>query len=193
MLALEHIGISEFMFKPEYISNTQKFLDKKREFLLAFIGSELKESWAVWDLEDDEWFKDGPILLIFENSKMVFCTNKLEELSVTNEDINLTSKPNVSWAEFDLAWRKNPIKEINNLLGKDLKKMYVTESEFTGSVEESKNNPELVGTRVSEWYLSGLDMEFSGGCISLFNALDENGVSDCADNDKGTRRIEVVS
>lgn len=69
--------------------------------------------------------------------------------------------------EFDLEWRKNPFQEINNVLGKELIRIYVTESEFAVTVVESKTKPKLIDTKLSEWYLSGLDLEFIEGYLSI--------------------------
>jgi len=165
------------MIELEYINNLEEFLLQKRDILKSFIGRRLTESWVIWDCEDNEWFTDGPIVLNFENKHLTFCANKFEELAVDENSFDFNKKPTVGWADFDLEWRKNCLSVLNSQLGEKLIKIYATEFAFRGTVLENKQNPKIVGEEIIDWYLSGLDFEFPTNSVSLYNALDQNGVS----------------
>jgi len=180
------------MLNLEYITDLNEFLQEKEKFLKSFIGRKLNESWIVWDLEDNEWFKDCPVVLVFDDIQLIFCTNKLEELSVTEGTINFENKPIIDWAEFDLEWRKDAIPELGNCVGLTLENIYVLEYEFSTTIIESKEQPNLEGSTKGEWLLNGLEFKFIDGFISLFNALDENGISSKKEDTSDLRRYQVT-
>jgi hypothetical protein len=45
------------------------------------------------------------------------------------------------------------------------------------TVVSSRDKPETVGQQNASWLLHGLEFELSQGNLTIFNALDQNGVS----------------
>ncbi|MEL6138989.1 MAG: hypothetical protein AAFR42_16475, partial [Cyanobacteria bacterium J06628_6] len=106
----------------------------------------------MWDVDDDEWFNDAPIVLCTETQQLEFCANRLSDFSLSTDSIDL-SLP-VYWCgeeESDfrpLRW----VQQRNN--------------EFHGFVQQSIAGVEVIEARVQSemqkflglksWILSGI-------------------------------------
>ncbi|MGW1169538.1 hypothetical protein [Streptomyces sp. NPDC002550] len=127
--------------------------------LRGLVGRTLTRVWMVWDLQDDEWFPDCPVLFDFEGEQVEINHHKLDELSLTWNTID-PSCP-VRWPGFDLRWRPEPLPELQALRGLALKGAELLE--WTGKDVAQGN----VDVRFA----------FETGRVTIFNALDENGLS----------------
>ena len=113
----------------------------------------------VWDLRDDEWFSDCPVLFDFDGEQIEINHQKFDDLSLTWNSIDPT-RP-VRWPDFDLEWRPDPLPELRALRGRC-----------------------LTGVELLEWETRDLaqgnvdvSFVFEAGRATVFNALDENGLS----------------
>lgn len=113
----------------------------------------------VWDLQDDEWFTDCPVLFDFEGEQVEINHCKLDELSLTWNTIDPTCP--VRWPDFDLQWRPEPLSELRALRGLALKGAELLE--WTGK-DVAQGNVDV-------------GFAFETGRVAVFNALDENGMS----------------
>ena len=171
-------------YTPDYIDSTTELIRQKAGILKALIGQELSSSFLVWDTEENEWFWDGPVILIFGNTQLELCCNKLEEISITSNTVNIHEKPHIDWdPDGNYKWRENSLEEINSVLGNKLENIYVVEFEFTTHPVGEKPNS---SNATSNWILNGLDFYFKEGFFSFFNALDENGITN-----KETRDVKI--
>jgi len=72
----------------------------------------------VWDLQDDEWFCDCPVLFDFDGEQVEINHQKFDDLSVTWNTID-TRRP-VQWPDFRLRWRPEPLSGLLSLRGLSL-------------------------------------------------------------------------
>lgn len=127
--------------------------------LTALVGRALQRVWLVWDLDDDEWFADCPVLLDFGTDQVEVNHWKLDELSVTWNSID-PSRP-VTWADFRLAWRPEPLPQLAPLPGQPLQRVELLE--WTGG---DMGNGSV-----------DLQFVFPATYLTVHNGMDENGLS----------------
>jgi hypothetical protein len=129
----------------------------------------LTRALLVWDLDEDEWFADCPILLDFEGEQVEINHWKFDEVSITWNTIDPARSP--AWPDFHLAWRDNAPDELAALVGQPLSTMELLE--WRGS--------DLAQGTVS------LGFSFSNGQVTIYNKLDENGMEFTPPDDRYTR------
>ncbi|GGN64279.1 hypothetical protein GCM10011579_033520 [Streptomyces albiflavescens] len=146
-------------YQPAWLSGCSDMVREHGHRLRDLAGRTLTRVWMVWDLHDDEWFCDCPVLFDFEGEQVEINHHKLGDLSLTWNTIDPT-RP-VRWPDFDLEWRSEPLSELEALRGLVLK-----------------------GAELLEWTCrdaaqGNVDVSFAfeTGRVTVFNALDENGLS----------------
>ena len=146
-------------------------------------------SYVIWDLNEQEWFWDGAVVLAFEDLQLELCCNQMEDLSITTNTVDLDKSPLISWdPEGNYEWRKNSIEELNLVVGKVLENVYIAETEFCSWPKGEKfGSPKMTCT----WLLNGLDFCFNKGFFKFFNALDENGITNKLESDIKFRRVNL--
>jgi len=173
----------------EYIDSTQELVKQKSPILKEIIGQKLLASYVVWDIEEDEWFTDGVVVFEFEKLRLELCCNKMEEISVKFNSIDLLKKPYIYWdSNGPYEWRKNAISEVNEVIGNKLEKLRIVEAEFCSwPMGEHYGSPNMVCT----WILNGINFYFSNGYFAFFNALDENDITNDVERDAKLREIDL--
>lgn len=131
--------------------------------LNSLVGLTLRHVWLVWDLVDDSWFADAPVLLDFGREQVELAHYKFDGLSLTWSTIDPSQAiANLEDSSFHLVWRAEPLHELASLPGGVL------------------NHIELL-----EWSVDGHDMangsvavgfDLAPAWLTVFNALDENGL-----------------
>lgn len=123
------------------------------------MGRQLSHAWLLWDRDAEEWFADAPVLLDFGGEQLEIQHQKFDELSITWA----TTDPNkpVSFLEFDLAWRSGAAPDLAPLEGQHLREISLLEWQG-GDLADGMVAVHLV---------------FDNGQMTVFNALDENGLS----------------
>jgi hypothetical protein len=176
-------------FEFDYIDSTQELVKRKSPILKKAIGQKLLASYVVWDIEEDEWFTDGVVVLQFEQLQLELCCNKMEEISVKSSSVDLLKRPKVSWdPEGAYEWRKNVIPEVNSVIGGFLESLRIVETEFCSwPMGEAYGSPNMVCT----WILNGLNLYFSNGYFAFFNALDENDITNEIERDIKLREFDL--
>jgi hypothetical protein len=92
-------------WKPDFLSADEQF-DRQTTRLRSIIGLRLTETWLVWNLEHDEWFADLPVVLrLNDGPQLEVCWEKMDDLSVTWDTIDVTVTPK-AWVEWPLEWRR---------------------------------------------------------------------------------------
>ncbi|MDW6059048.1 hypothetical protein SAZ11_14720 [Streptomyces sp. FXJ1.4098] len=102
-------------YRPHWMRGPRAVRQLHGARLRTLIGRPLARLWVVWDLEDDEWFPDCPVLLDFDGEQVEINHWKLDELSLTWNAID-PRRP-VEWPGFALQWRDGTIPEAAPLLG----------------------------------------------------------------------------
>ena len=146
-------------YRPDWRSGVRDVQAAHGGRLRGLVGRRLTAFWVVWDLKDDEWFADCPVLLDFDGEQVGVNHWKFDEVSVTWNAVDL-SRP-VVWPEFELRWRDDALPEPAALVGQTLR--HVELVEWLGPGGEG----------------GGVDLGFvfaDGRRVTVGNALDENGL-----------------
>lgn len=165
-------------YNPHFYSDSTDIITQLGQELKKLIGKEILDIWVVYDTNNNEWFKDCPIVLNVEGIKLELCASKINEFAITFNTIDMSKK--LSWYDmcnFDLDWRKEPINELLLVKNKKICNIELIEYNLQTEIAYSKDNPNQVGKKHSAWILNGIGFELSGGYFSVFNGLDENEIS----------------
>ncbi|MFM9373715.1 hypothetical protein [Streptomyces sp. Da 82-17] len=146
-------------YRPSWSHGRDEVLRQHADRLRNLAGRPLTNAWLVWDVEDDEWFPDCPVVLDFAGERVEINHHKFDDLSLTWNTIDL-DRP-VDWPGFELAWRPEPLPELRPLRGRTLDRVELLE--WTGR-DLAQGNVDL-------------SFVFAAGRLTVFNALDENGLT----------------
>ncbi|MEU9115768.1 hypothetical protein AB0D04_29310 [Streptomyces sp. NPDC048483] len=146
-------------YRPQWLNGAGAVAQAHGRRLSGLIGRPLTRVWAVWDLEDDEWFCDCPVLFDFDGEQVEINHFKFDDLSLTWATID-PRRP-VQWPGFDLRWRPEPLPGLQALRGEVLQSVELLE--WTGN--------DMAQGAVEVSFL------FPDGRVTVFNALDENGLN----------------
>lgn len=146
-------------YRPAWLNGRGDVAQGHGHRLRGLAGRTLTSAWVVWDLRDDEWFCDCPMLFDFDGQQVEINHHKLGDLSLTWNMIDPTSP--VRWPGFDLQWRPEPFPELQALRGLPLKAAELLV--WTGR-DAARGNVDI-------------SFAFETGRVTVFNALDENGIS----------------
>jgi len=120
--------------------------------------------WLAWDLDEDAWFTDCPVLLDFAGERLEVNHWKLSELSLTWDSIDPGAPIHWPGSEdthrFHLAWRREPLPGLAEL--RDQRLDAVELLEWAG--HDLANGTVAMGFR------------FEAAYLTIYNALDENGI-----------------
>ncbi|MFG2334901.1 hypothetical protein ACGFMM_35595 [Streptomyces sp. NPDC048604] len=148
-------------YRPDWLVGGRAVEAAHGRRLAGLAGRRLSRLWVVWDLGDDEWFADCPVLLDFDGEQVELNHKKFDELSVTWNQCD-PHRP-VVWPDFDLCWRDDALPEQGALVGRTLERV-----EFVRWVGPDGTAGE------------GVDVAFvftDGHRLTVLNALDENGLA----------------
>ncbi|MFS1301189.1 hypothetical protein [Streptosporangium longisporum] len=148
-------------YRPEWLTGLSMIMQAQGRRLAALEGRRLTRVLVVWDLEDDTWFTDGPVLLDFDGEQVEIVHNKFDDLSITWNAVD-PARP-LDWAGtgIPLRWRQDAFPEATALLGQALRSVelleYVDDDLARGMV--------------------ALGFVFPHGRMTVYNAMDENGIA----------------
>jgi len=150
-------------YRPQWLSGMADISSAHAGGLRSLVGRTLSSSWLVWDLEDDAWFADCPVVLDFDGLQVEIHHRKLDDLSITWNGVDVHAP--VRWPgtdpEFRLAWRDDAVPALTALRGRK-----VTGVEFLEWL-----GPDAAGGMVAVSFILG-DRR-----VTVHNALDENGLA----------------
>jgi hypothetical protein len=124
--------------------------------LARLAGRTLTHAWLLWDVHDDEWFADAPVLLDFEGEQLEIQHRKFDDLSLTWNTVTPDTNP-FPWADFTLRWRNDVV---------------------AGS-GEAVSAVELLEWRGQDMArgMVAVSIVLAHGRVTVHNALDENGLA----------------
>ncbi len=123
-------------------------------------GRTLTRALLVWDLNEDAWFPDGLVLLDFEGEQVEIVHQKFDEISITWNTVDPAQPLDWPGGGFQLVWREGAPVELARLRGQRLQGVELLV--WTG--EDMAQGMVAVG------------FVFPHGRVTLYNALDENGM-----------------
>ncbi|RLK12144.1 hypothetical protein DER29_5421 [Micromonospora sp. M71_S20] len=132
--------------------------------LAALVGRTLTRVWLVWDLDEDEWFADCPVLLDFAGEQVEVNHQKFDDLSITWNSVSPGGP--VAWPasdDFRLAWRAEPLPGLAALPGRRLREVALLE--WRGATGDLANGSLALG------------FAFADTDLVVYNGLDENALT----------------
>jgi hypothetical protein len=155
---MARFGIQEY--RPTWLAGGASIDIVHGERLRALAGSVVHHVWLVWDLEEDVWFRDTPVLVEVGGTTVSVDHQKFDELCLTWNVLD-PSRP-IEWSGGSLAWCPDPLPELKHLL--DQKVRSVDLLEWCGDQDDMANGMAAIGFTLESTHLT------------IFNALDENGL-----------------
>lgn len=168
-----YYGIADY--EPRYCTTVDEVTRTIGDNLRQIIGRPFSAAYLIWD-QDDEWHPDGPVVLRFKDLQLEICAWGLDKLSLTFNEIDLGHSPSWYDSSVTLKWRLDPFEEFVGLVDGRVEAISVLEFHSQARVVSS-NNPSEIGKVESAWLLPGIELQFTSGWLSVYNALDENGIS----------------
>lgn len=153
-------------YEPQWISGLSSIAAAHGPRLQALTGHHLRHAWLLWDLTDDEWFADGPVLLDFDHEQVEINHQKFDDLSITWNTVDPVGQPawtSGDWGHpddhvFRLAWRHDARADIATLQGQRLQAVELLE--YGGG--------DMANGMVA------VSFAFPDGRVTISNGLDEN-------------------
>jgi hypothetical protein len=179
--------------KPRFLDSVESVLSVHGDRLRNLVGCQLTDANIVWDVNDKSWFADEPVLLIFGDHQLEIVFWQLNELAINWNTINLNASPNWfgCYGDMELEWRDCDHPAVTGAIGRHVTELVLIECHFETEVLQDRQNPANVGNRHASWLLHALQLQFDNAILTVFNALDENGLStDRLDGD-GFRQTQL--
>lgn len=166
-------------YEPQWLNGLSSIAAAHGPRLQALAGRHLRHIWLLWDLTDDEWFADGPVLLDFDDEQVEINHQKFDDLSITWNTVDPVGQP--AWSNgdgghpddhvFRLAWRHDAHAEAAALQGQRLQQVELLE---------------YAGGDVADGMVA-VSFAFPDGRVTISNGLDEN-LLEFGEPDPGFRR-----
>ena len=150
-------------YEPTFFSDKNEFMREHGEGLRRLKGSQLEAIITVHHVKDGEFWSDCPVILVIGGKQVEFCSFK-DCVSVTWDEIDVNE--GLDWygsQNLQLEWQKNMVEIVTSLIGEKIEKVEIIEA--------------------SLGILNGIGFQIGASYFSIFNALDETGLS-CV-KDKG--------
>jgi hypothetical protein len=165
-------------YDPEWHYDAEALAAVHRHRFARLIGQKLQSSRLMWDIAERGWFADGPVILDFASTQVEITHRKFDECAITWDQIDM--RVPIDWYEhFD--WRPDPHAALRNARGRRLRAVGIIE---------------LI--TVAEWrprILHAVEFLFEGARLAIYNAMDENGLTDVPEIDlpvHSWRRVRVA-
>ena len=166
----------------------QEQISVHREKLLALVGSRLTNAWIVWNLDDDTWFADLPVVLQFDNDvQLELCWEKFDDLAVSWNTVDVSIAP-TAWVTWPLEWRSRAHESLANAVGSVVTDVSVLEY-FLGTPSGVWARLPRRKAKPGSGEANGLWFDTDRGGLHVFNALDENGLSNDRPSDGRDHRV----
>ncbi|WP_306208966.1 hypothetical protein [Actinoplanes sp. RD1] len=145
------------------------------------IGRRLMSGWLMWDMAERGWFADGPVILGFGETNVEITHRKFDECAITWNRVDMSAPIDWFATGIQLDWRADPHSALRNARDKVLREVNIIE---------------LI--TVAEWrprILHAVEFLFEGARLAVYNAMDENGLTDVPEWDlpvNNWRRVRVA-
>ncbi|MEU5563508.1 hypothetical protein [Micromonospora musae] len=149
-------------YQPRWLSGVDVVANRHGRQLRALVGRRLTSAWVVWHADEDEWFADCPVVLDFAGERLEVNHQKFDDLSITWNSVDVTRAP--MWPTLDgfqLVWRDD-----------------------VPAVLAARCGHRLTAVELLEWAGGDLadgsvavGLRFADGWLTVYNALDENGLT----------------
>lgn len=146
-------------------------LRRHSERLRSLPGRRVSDAWIVWNLEHDEWFADLPVVIQFDDVlQLEIGWQKFDDLSITWNTIDVAVTPR-AWVTWPLEWRSQAHPALSDIIEQEVTHVEASRHLFTTRGVDPPSDAH------SAWLTSGIWLQTDRSGLHVFNALDENGLS----------------
>ena len=170
------LGIDDY--EPEWHYDAEALAAVHRHRFVRLIGRRLRSSWLMWDMAERGWFADGPVILSFGGANVEITHRKFDECAITWNSID-TAVPIDWYGHFD--WRSDPHAALRNARGRTLRAVNIIEL-----ITPAEWRPRI---------LHAVEFLFDGARLAIYNAMDENGLTDIPEMElpvNSWRRVHIA-
>jgi hypothetical protein len=173
-------------YQPQWSNSAEDLLGLVTQ--VPLIGCQIQALWSLWD-EDDEWFRDAPIVICTQEHQLEFCANKLDEFSFSVDSIDLNIP--VYWCgdedpdEQPFRWMQQKNPEFSGLIGKSITGIEIAESRIEKDLQAFLGLEPLI--------LSGIVLQFQDKRLEILNGLDCNLLSRQQNSDERLEYTQVTT
>lgn len=172
---------------PNWMPGSEQ-LARQASALVGRVGHVVVEAWLVWNEETDQWFADLPVVIVFDDGEQLeLCWQKFDDLSVSRNTIDLSVAP-LAWVEWPLSWRRAAHPALAAVEGCAVVGLAATQHLFAAVDADYPHRPETGG-----WLDGGLWFVSTSGGLHIYNALDENGLSNSVPTDSTRNRLRWLA
>jgi len=202
-------------YEPQWHHSGRALAAAHRARFRKLIGQPLHDAWLMWDLDEDRWFADGPVILGFPECNVEITHRKFDECAITWDQVDMTIP--LHWSGLRLDWRANAHPILAGVVGRKLGAVNIIERLMAArwrptvlyAVELVFEDGEPAGREPAgqpeAWEMAhigplappgpagltgagdpsgaALAAVPTGRRLTIFNALDENGLTDAAEVD----------
>ena len=154
-------------YKPKWVVEKREAEELVERWSKDWIGKRLDKAYVAWFEADDSWYEDLPIILFIGGDSIEICWQKFDSLSITKNQIDITNCISIN---KKIPYKENAHPALHEVVGKKILNVKLGMSSMT---LEDKEIP----------MINSVDFVFEDSFISIFNALDENGLSNMPQND----------
>ena len=142
--------------------------DRATPVLRGLVGHRITATWVAWDPDDDSWFNDAPVVLVFDDGRQLeLCWQKFDDLSITWDTLDLSVTP--TWFERPLAWRRDALDVLRDVAGATVTDLAWTEHRLVIGRSRWWRRDGSVS-----WLVGGLWLGTDAGGVLVHDGLDEN-------------------
>jgi hypothetical protein len=154
-------------YETNFVYTTDEILSLCRNLAREIIGKTIECSWVAILRSDEHWLKDLPIILRIGGNNYEVCWMKFSDLSITKNLINV--QDGFNWMDSEdeellCDWQKNGLPKLQAVIGQSIKSIQLLEAQYSFGDNQT-------------WLPNGVEFILSNGYLSIFNNLDENGIS----------------
>jgi len=153
-------------YQPQWHHSGRALAAAHRAGFRHLIGQPLHDAWLMWDLDADQWFADGPVILGFTDANVEVTHRKFDECAITLDQVDMLLP--LHWSEIRLDWQAGGHPALTAVRGRRLRAVNVIERLMTAHWRPT--------------VLHAVEFIFQGPArLAIFNALDENGLTAAAE------------
>jgi hypothetical protein len=168
-------------YEPHWHHDAEALAAVHRTRFSRIIGTELVCGWLMWDLSARGWFADGPVILGFGGTNVEITHRKFDECAITWDQVDMTAPIDWYATGIELDWRADPHAALRNARGRILREVNIIER-----VTAADWRPRV---------LHAVEFLFDRARLAVYNAMDENGLTDVPEMDlpvNSWRRVRVA-
>jgi hypothetical protein len=168
-------------YEPQWQHSASALAAAHRARFARIVGHPLVGAWLMWDLDDDKWFADGPVVLGFGDTNVEVTHRKFDECAITWDRVDMAAPLDRHGTGLRLDWVHGGHPALRTVAGRRLREVNVIER--------------MMAAHWRPQVLHAIELLFDGARLAVYNAMDENGLTDTEEIDLPIgfwRRIRVA-